>query len=255
MIYVAFAFWLFAVIFAARCIVLLWGQMVKPRVLSWLLLPGTLATELAFYLASLLSGAEFRLPTGGDKSDDGKGGLGVASGGVPYLTPLLTGLMPVLVCLAGIVLVASRFGGTVFERFALTEAAAPMNLPLLTSNTVWDLLAGQIHLLQGAWGALTAAVADWPWNAPQAWLFQYVMICLILRMAPIRRPMRPVLAGTAVVAAVIAITVRILSVGGDWLYKIWPLLSYTWATALLLMGLTLAVRGSVALARIVMGRE
>ena len=103
MIYVAFAFWLFALLFAARCIMTLWGQMVKPGVLAWILLPGTLATELAFYLASLISGAEFRLPKPGEKGDGGKGGLGVASGGVPYLTPLLTGLMPVLACLALII--------------------------------------------------------------------------------------------------------------------------------------------------------
>ncbi|MFW6155086.1 MAG: hypothetical protein ACOC95_07720 [Planctomycetota bacterium] len=254
MIYVAFAFWLFALIFAARCIVLLWGQMVKPGVLAWILLPGTLATELAFYLASLLSGAEFRLPTAGDGDGD-NGGLGVASGGVPYLTPLLTGLMPVLVCLGLIVILATRFGGAIFERFALTEAAAPMNLPLLSNATVWDLLGGQVHLLQAAWTALTGALAHWPWHAPQAWLFHYVMICLIVRMAPLRRPMRPVVFGTAAVAVMISIAVRIVSDGGNWLYDIWPLLSYTWATALLLMALTLAVRGGVALTRIVMGKE
>jgi hypothetical protein len=67
--------------------------------------------------------------------------------------------------------------------------------------------------------------------------------------------MRPVLIGTAVVAVAIIVTVKILSVGGHWLYAIWPMLSYAWATALLLMGLTLAVRGGVALARIVMGKE
>ncbi|NLF33178.1 MAG: hypothetical protein GX591_20115 [Planctomycetes bacterium] len=228
--------------------------MVKPRVLAWILLPGTLTTELAFYLASLLSGAEFRLPKSGEKAD-GKGGLGVASGGVPYLTPLLTGLMPVLACMALILVLVTRFGGAVFERFSLTQAAAPMNLPLLTSSTIWDVLIGQVHLLQGAWAAVTGVLADWPWNAPQAWLFQYLVVCLIVRMAPVRRPMRPVLFGTAVVAIVISLAVQILSVGGNWLYDIWPLLSYAWATALLLMALTLAVRGGVALTRIVMGKE
>lgn len=254
MIYVAFAFWLFALIFAARCTMKLWAQMVKPKVLSWAVLPGTLTAELAFYLGSLLSGADFRPRKLLDDTEETKTEKKPASSGVPYLTPVLTGLMPVLACMSLILLLSVELGHPVFRHFYMEDVEAPIRLPVLTGESLWGLLGSQVELMENAWAALTDSLAKWPWQNPKAWIFQYLMICLIVRMAPTRRPMRPALVGTAVVALVIAGT-AVVWTQGQWLHDIWPLLSYTWATALLLLAATLCIRGGVGLCKIVLNNE
>jgi len=257
MIYIAFAFWLFALVFAARCTMKLWAQMITPKALSWAVLPGTLATELAFYLGSLLSGADFRPRKLVDDSEDTQkdAANGPASGGVPYLTPVLTGLMPVLACMSLIFVLSTELGHPVFRHFYMADVEVPVRLPGVDGETLWGLLAGQVKLMENAWAALTDSLANMPWQNPKGWIFQYLMICLIVRMAPTRRPMRPALVGTAVVAFLIAATVAVVSSHGQWLRDVWPLLSYTWATALLLLAVTLCIRGGVSLYRIVLNNE
>ncbi len=255
MIYIAFTFWLFALLFVSRGIVKLWTGRVNPKIISWIILPGTLVAELSYYLASLLSGAEFRPRK---LVDDAEGETTADKGagkGVPYLTPLLTGLLPIVAALGLILLISSEFGHPVFASFNARGIEAPIDLPLLTEATIWDLLAGQAHLMGDAAAALGDALGQWPWDNPVAWLFEYLMICLILRLAPHRRPMRPALAAAAVVAMATAATVAIVSPQAQWLYDIWPLISYTWATALLLLMFTLCVRAVIALAEILAGKE
>jgi hypothetical protein len=251
-IYAAFAVWIFAIVFAARGTVGFWTALVKPRYLAWALLPGTLVSELGYFLACLLTGAEFQ----GRKlvdGDDGKGPGGETRGGVPYLTPLLAGLLPMAACMGLIYLFSEGLDHPTFERFRQIGQLAPQALPD-SGNAFWDFLRHQVDLLQAAWTSLTDSLDAWPWNSWKAWILQYLMICLTLRMAPSRRPMRPALAGAAVLAGLTAAVVALFSSQAKWLQAIWPVVSYTWATALLLLTVTLAAIGLVRLAMLLAGR-
>ena len=245
-----FAFWLFAIVLAARGTLKLWTGMVPPRIVAWVLLPGSLASELSYYLACLLAGAEFRpgklLDGNGDKPTSGV----AAKSGTPYLTPLLIGLLPLVVCLALILLLSYGFDHPVFRSLYFADIDATRTPPYLGEGTIWTLLIEQVRILRGMCEGLAGTLSDWPWRNWRGWLFEYLMICLVLRMAPSRRPLRPTLIGVAVMAALIAAVVAAGSPGAKWMTDIWPLLSYTWATALLLLCVTLAIRGIVSLVKI-----
>jgi len=249
-IYCAFAFWLFAIVFAARGALKLAGGMVGARVVDWIVLPGTLVAELTRYLACLLTGAEFHA----GKLVGEKQTAQTRGGGVPYLTALLTGLLPLAACMGLILLLSMGLDHPVFRSYYFARVEAPKDLPL-KFDTIWALLASQVQLMRGVCKALGNTLDNWPWKNWQGWLFQYLMICLTLRMAPNNRPLRPALAGVAIVAGLTAAVVAALSEEAVWLENLWPLLSYTWATALLLLAMALAARGLLALIAVLAGKE
>ncbi len=251
MIYCTFALWLFAIVFAARGVLKLAGDMVGARAVDWIVLPGTLVAELARYLACLLTGAEFHA---GKLVGDEQARQGRSPRGVPYLTALLTGLLPLAACMGLILLLSMGLDHPVFRSYYVAGVETPKDLPLKI-DTIWVLLASQVQLMRDVCKALGNTLDNWPWQNWRGWLFQYLMICLTLRMAPGKRPLRPTLAAVAIVAGLTAAVVAIFSEKAAWLERLWPLLSYTWATALLLLAVTLAARGLVALVAVLAGKE
>ncbi|NQU76192.1 MAG: hypothetical protein HQ546_07770 [Planctomycetes bacterium] len=254
-IYFMFAFWLFAIVFAARGALAMWGGIIKPKTVAWAILPGTLVAEMACALGCLLTGAQVRLRRLTDVPQDKPDKALDAKNGIPYLTPLLTGLLPLVACIGLIGLLSAGLGRPVFADLYMGQIDAPRDVPYLSNATVWTMLNDQVWILDGHSRALTALLKGWPWQNWRAWLFEYLMICLVLCMAPIRRPLRPTLVAVAVVAFVGAAAVAIFSAEAMWLRRLWPLLSYTWATALLVLTVTLCVRGAVGLVRILLGKE
>ena len=254
MIYCMFAFWLLAIVFAARGMLKLWGQMVKPKVVAWAVLPGTLVSEVLHMVACLLTGAEFR-PRKLLESEDDPRPVSAEKGGMKYLTPLLTAMLPLIGCMALIVLAGAQLGGDVFEGADFEDVSVTSSIPYLSEGTIWTILENQVHVLDAQFSNLGNALWSWPWMNWRSWLFVYLMICLIARMAPNGRPLRPVLAGTVVIAAVTAAVVAVLSTDEGWLHSLWPILSFTWATAATLLALTLCIRGAIGLANVLRGRE
>lgn len=253
MIYLAFAFWLFAIVLTARGILTLWAKLVKPRYLAIALIPGTLTAELGYLLGCLLSGAEVRVSHLFGKAT-GDGEESSSPKGVPYLTPVLTGMLPLAACIAMILLISTELGHPVFQSYRVNGVAAPKALPFVSGQSIWLFLEDQVHLLRDLWNALAATLNNYPWRNWKAWLFQYMLICLIVRMAPNGRPMRPALLGTAVVAGTAALGIAVGTGNAEALNSAWPLLSYVWASALGLLAMTLLIHGAFGLARMVRGR-
>lgn len=254
-LYLLFSAWLIATVLVARGALALLGSLVPIKYVSWALLPGTLLSELAYLLGCLVTGAQVRvgklIDNGdgrGDKADQAE-----ARKGVPFLTPLLTGLLPVAVCLIAIFIVSDSLDHPVFTKFYLDGIDVP-RYDNPTPDMVWDVLIDQVKLVRDSWRALSQTLRNWPWENWRGWLFEYLMICLVLRLAPARRPLRPVLLGAVVAAGIIAAAVAI-SGKTDWFKSdLWRLLSYTYATAGLLLFVALIVRGVVGLAKILAGK-
>ncbi|KPK50047.1 MAG: hypothetical protein AMK72_03060 [Planctomycetes bacterium SM23_25] len=223
MIYAAFTVYLLGIFFMALGIYRLWAEMLRPRWVSWALLPGTVVSEMAYIFGCLITGD---------------------------LGPVIAAFMSILACGAGIVIVHALLGEPVIGQFAvgadalLRPAELPRQLPTHAA-AFWDQFILQVRLLRrmaGTWLEL-----DWlNWRVP---LFVYLATCLSIRLAPVRRSLRATLAAVVVLAAIIAIVGVIWRQFDGLMGDIWPLVTYVWSSLLFLLAVSLLVRGAFGLVR------
>jgi hypothetical protein len=257
-IYAAFSVYLLGVIFAGQGVYRLWADMIKPRRVSWALLPGTVVAEMAYIFGCLITGGEIRRA----KLMSGGGGAAAprrkASGGEEaeptteaaprfrFIGPMVASFMCTVACGAGIIVARSLLGDPVIDEFAGgSRALLPYALPGST-EAFWSQLRGHLDLLRRM--SATWLELDWlDWRVP---LFVYVSVCLSIRLAPVRRSLRATLAAVVVLAGGIALVGVIWSrFDGLMRNDLWPLVTYTWSLLLFLLAVSLIVRGGVALVR------
>jgi len=259
-IYAAFATWLILALFLGYGIGWLLAGLVRPKWLNWALLPGTIVSEMAYIFGCLVTGGEVRharLMDAGDAAGNGRKGAPSgtqAGGGLKLVSPLVASLLSIAACGAGILAAHSLLGKPVIREFLLS--GAPLQMPDLprdlptTYDGLWYRLSVQVQLLRGmcdTWGRL-----KWlDWRVP---LFVYLSLCLAVRLAPPRRPVRPHLAAAAAVAGVIALIGAMSERFTTLVADLWPLLTYVWSLLLFVLVAALLVRGAVALVRVLAGR-
>ncbi|MCK4574593.1 MAG: hypothetical protein KAU36_09480, partial [candidate division Zixibacteria bacterium] len=90
------------------------------------------------------------------------------------------------------------------------------------------------------------------WRVP---LFVYLAMCLTIRLAPVRRPLRPTLAAVIVLAGLIALVGVVWKRFDGLMDNLWPLVMYVWASLLFMLWVSLMVRGGVGLARALAGKD
>jgi len=242
-IYAAFTVYLLGIFFMALGIYRLWAEMLRPRWVSWALLPGTVVSEMAYIFGCLITGGEIRRAKLMDSGSP-------PSGRRKHLGPVIAAFMSILACGAGIVIVHALLGEPVIGQFAvgadalLRPAELPRQLPTHAA-AFWDQFILQVRLLRrmaGTWLEL-----DWlNWRVP---LFVYLATCLSIRLAPVRRSLRATLAAVVVLAAIIAIVGVIWRQFDGLMGDIWPLVTYVWSSLLFLLAVSLLVRGAFGLVR------
>lgn len=262
MIYLAFSVYLLGILFVGRGIYRLWADLLRPAAVNWALLPGTIVSEMAYIFGCLITGGEVRrarlIDTGGAARGAGAEPSEPATEAAPklrYVGPLVAAFAAVVACGAGIVLVHALLGKPVISTFAygldarLGLLALPQRLPAST-DAFWDQAHTHVDLLRRM--GRTWIELDWlNWRVP---LFVYLATCLSVRLAPVRRSLR------ATLGAVVALAGLIAAVGAVWdrfdrlMEDLWPLVTYLWASLVLLLAVTLIVRGAVSLARALLAR-
>jgi len=258
-IYAAFAVWLFLALFVGAGIFRLWTALLPPRWVNIALLPGTVVSELAYIFGCLITGGEVRrakLVDGGGggkgrgkvKGDAGDGGpTSDASPGLKGLGLVLASLLAIAACGAGILLVHSLLGEPVMQKF---DARLPQDVPA-GWDAFWFHLSKQVSLLRQT--SETYGDLSWlDWRVP---LFVYLALCLSIQLAPVRRPMRPTLAAVVLIAALIALIGVLSSRFRGLIDDVWPLLTYVWSSLLLVLAVTLVIRGVVGLVNILRGKS
>jgi hypothetical protein len=252
--------WLFLILFAGAGVYKLLGRIGKPIWADWLLLPGTIVSEMAFIFGCLITGGEIRRAK--LITTDHQLGPKMVKGSesVPRLKivgPIVSAMSAIIGCMAVLVLVHNLLDSPVISDFVGhtlvppgPEAALPKDLP-----TSWDRFWGDITdqvLLLRRMGA-TLGQADWlNWRVL---LFVYLTLCLSVRLAPVSRPMRPTLAAGIVVAALIALIGAVSETFSDLVHDVWPLLTYVWASLLMMLCLVLLVEGLARLIRVLQGKH
>ncbi len=248
MLYAALTFWLLYIVLTATGVLRLWSDLVRPKIINIVLLPGTLVAQMGYLLGLLVTGSNTSNVSllGSGSSADPEQPAAPATR-VPVLGPVIVGLLPILACGAGIVL-AVRWMGVMSVRHVFAGDAA-QNLPTSLS-AFWNLLHNLVSLMESTLdGLLHCNLADW-----RMLVFLYLLVCLTVRMAPARGNMRGALGAIVVLGGLAALAGVLLQRPAVWIIDGWPILSVSAAVLSLLLLLSLVVRGAAALVRVIRQR-
>ncbi len=255
MIYAAFTFWFFVILFMGVGAYRLWGRLLRPAWVSWALLPGTLVSELAYIFGSLITGGEIRqarlMSSAGNASASAESSEPTteATPKLRVIGPVIASMIAIIACAGGILAVRTVIGQGVIAEFHVAGASLPRELPRSVPD-FWDLMERQVHLLRStshAWGELQ-------WSNWRTLLFVYLSLCLAVRLGPVRRQMRATLAAVVLLAAVIAAAGAVSTRFTNLITDIWPLVSYVYSVLLFVLVLGLAANAVAGLFRILAGK-
>lgn len=238
------------------------AKLTKPVVVNWLLLPGTIVSEMAYIFGCLITGGEIRrsklMPDGGAKGDGGAPAT-EAQPKLKFVGPMMASMLAIVACGAAIMVSHNYLGKTVIEKFVGADhqvqsvLLAPKGyhkreLPETASaamNTFWDMLHDQVTMLKRT----TNMLGELDWNSWKIPLFIYLSVCLAVRLSVASRPARPTLAAVVLIAVVIALLGLVWKDLDNLMDQVWPLLSYIWGLLLMVLVLSLLISGVVALLR------
>lgn len=261
-IYLAFTLWLLLILFAGRGVFLLLGKLIRPASASWILLPGTIVSEMAYIFGCLITGGEIRkaklLPDGGGSKDSSGEPATEATQKLKTIGPIIASIIAILACGAAIVGVNQWLGDPVMKQFLQDSrvedgfwvgSALPEKLPP-DWNAFWDDLHGQVRLMHRLFDTLRQL----KWSDWKVGLFVYLAVCFSVRLAPVGRPFRPTLIAVVLIAGTIMLVGCIFKKFQNLMTDpAWPLLTYVWTSLLILLSATLIVHGAVALVRAISG--
>ncbi|MDY6914490.1 MAG: hypothetical protein SVT52_08560 [Planctomycetota bacterium] len=266
MIYAAFTFWLVLILFTGIGVYRLWTSLLKPLWVNWALLPGTVVSEMAYIFGCLITGGEIRRAklidtprraTSRRASAAGEDDAGTeATPKLKIIGPIIAALVAIVGCGAGILVAHALLGEPVIQEFVtgggLIPSAVQLPQKLPTGwDALWQQIEQQIHLLRRmaeTWGRMN-------WLNWRVGIFVYLAACLSIRLAPVRRPIRPTLAAVLAIAAVIAVIAAASRSFKGLMKDLWPLLTYIWTSLLFLLVITLLIYGLVLLVRVLVDKS
>jgi len=249
----AFAFWLLLIVFMALGTHRLLEQFGKGRYVDWLLLPGVLVAEMAYVFGCLITGAEVRsaslFPTG-----TGRAAMTQTTPRIKVAGPIMAALIAMAGCVATIVVLHGLLGEPIIRDFIADESGLiPKVGPDLsgqlptTAEEFWAFPGRQVQLVRKMYE--TCLAANWlNWRVP---LFVYLGLCLSIRLGPARRPVRPTLGAAVLGAIVLAVVQQASAAWADRINGLWLLLTYIWASLLLVLLLVALLRGCVYLVTVI----
>jgi hypothetical protein len=252
MIYAAMTFWLLVIVLTAWGVHRLWGGMVKPKVFNTALLPGTLVAQLGHVVGLLVTGATISNTTliKNDESGDPEATPNPEPR-IPVVGPVIIGMLPILACALGIFFLARYLGGPILTNMYSKGVAVPAPVMPTTMAGIWQLLRDQITLVESMVAAITSAdLTDW-----KVWLFLYLLICLSIRIAPFRGYLRGSVAAIILLGIAAAMLSRLFGMADPRVQSAWATMNLTVGTLLLLLMISLLVRGAIGLVRILRDDE
>lgn len=249
MVYAAITFWLLVTVLTAWGVRSLWSGLIKARVFNTILLPGTLVAQLGHVLGLLITGATISNTT---LIKDDESGAPQATPNpkprIPVIGPVIIGMLPILACGTAILLLARYLGGSIIAEMNTTAVSGtlPTSIPAF-----WAMLRDQITLVE----SFVAAAAGADFAAWQTWVFLYLLICLTVRIAPIHGYLRGALGAIIILGIGAAVVARFFDVADPRVLEGWAVVNLTVATLLLLLIVSLLVRGGVSLAQLLSTSE
>jgi len=252
----ALAFWLLLILFTAIGVYRLGELFGKGKLIDWLLLPGTIVGELAYVFGCLITGAEVRgarlFPSG-----RGQASMTQATPAIKVIGPLLAAAIALVCGIGAIVATHRMLDEPVIREFIVDDtsiipsvgANLAGQLPT-TSQEFWDLPVAQVKLVRKMYQTLLTI--NWGnWRVP---LFVYIALCLSVRLAPIRRPVRPALGAAVLAPGIVALAQLAGANLASGIEGLWFLLTYIWASLLLALIVLALIRGGIYLVNVLRGK-
>ena len=257
-IYLAFIVWFVLILLMGLGVHRLLVSLFPARYVAWVLLPGTLVSELAYVVGSLVTGGQVRrLSLFGSRSRGAGGETSAEASPHPKLGALgsvLAGMLALMACVGALVGLWVGLGEPVLKDFYVHVnrvglAELPRSLPD-SWRGFWGLLGDQVGLLRRS----TETIRLLDWSDWRAWVFVYVASCIVFRMVPVRKELRWYLAGVVVAAGIVAV-IGAVAGGFGVIADLWPLLNFLYAVALLWLAVWLLVHAVVWLVRVLAGKD
>ncbi|UCG33213.1 MAG: hypothetical protein JSU68_01000 [Phycisphaerales bacterium] len=246
MIYAAMTGWLLVIIFTAWGVHRLWTGLIPPRVVNSALLPGTFVAQVGRVLGLLATGGT--IDSTALVKDDGSAEPQAPADPrtrIPVLGPIIVALLPLVACGAAIYLVASWLGRETV--LALGQNPVAEQLPVSLA-AVFQLLRDGLSQAEN----LGRVVIQSDFGAWQTWMFVYLAICFTVRMAPLEGNLRGAIGATVLLGLLAALVGGLSPAGLEAVVSGWPILSFSVTALLLLLLISLAMRGLVGLVRLLM---
>jgi hypothetical protein len=245
MLYAALTFWLLIIVFTAWGVRKLWSGLIQPKVFNSVLLPGTLIGLLGHVLGLLVTGATIRETT--LFKDDETGDPETTSNPkpkIPIIGHVVIGLLPLLACGAGVYITAKYLGGSTVAK--INDEIVGPSLPT-TFTGFWQLLRDQITLMESTTVAIaTADFGNWKNVA-----FVYLLICLAVRMAPFPGNLRGALGAIVLLGIGGGVASSLFDIADPRVQTGWSVLNLTVAVLLVLLFVSLIIRGLTGLVYVV----
>lgn len=243
MLYVAMTLWLMMIVLSAWGVYRLLSEMVRPRIINMLLLPGTLVAQLGHVVGLLVTGATINDTTLYKDDENGEpSATQNAQPRIPIVGHMIVGSLPLLACVLALIPAAHYLGQGILA--AMGNTAVATTLPT-SSAAIWNLLHSQISIAESLVNATTGALpGSW-----KLWLFLYLMICLTVRMAPLPGNLRGSLGAIALLGLVCALVGLLTDAMPRYIHAGWQTLTLTVATLTILLMVTAMARGSLWLVK------
>jgi len=242
-IYLAASVWLSLVVLLAWGIRHVCGGLVGPRAINLALLPGTLLSQLGCIVAVLLtggSGADVSFL--GEDADADEAQQQGDTGHVPFFRSLLVGLLPMVLVGTALGVVLMGPGAHLLGEVSPDHVA--IGLPVEASG-FWTQLRHLVTLAEETMLALEQP----DWNQGATWLLMYLIVSFVVQLAPSPRYVHGRFYAIVAFGGLAALAGTLLPGVGDMLALAWSQLAFILGLLLLLMMLSLLVRGSVAVIR------
>lgn len=244
MLYAALTFWLLTVVFTAWGVRKLWSGMIQPKVFNSVLLPGTLIGLLGHVLGLLVTGATIRETTLFKDESGEPETTADPKPRIPVIGHVIIGLLPLLACGAGVYFTAKYLCEPTVSH--INDDVVGPRLPTSLGG-FWQLLRDQITLVESTVAAIGSAnYRDWKTIA-----FLYLLICLVVRMAPFPGNLRGALGAILILGIGGGVASSVFDLADPRVQAGWSVLNLTVAVLLLLLFASLILRGITGLVSVV----
>ena len=154
--YAAFTLWIFLIVFLGLGAYRLLARTLGSLWVNWILLPGTIVSQMAYIFGCLITAGEIRrakiVPTSTKSSAEGDGEPKTESTAkLKIIGPIVASLMTIVACAGGILIANALLGGPVMDEFRRTAlvggAELSKQLPCCRDD-VWVQIDRQVRLLR-----------------------------------------------------------------------------------------------------------
>ncbi len=249
MIYAAASLWLLVVTLLAWGVLSLWSPLAQPKAIDLFLWPGTALAKFGRIVGLLITGAKVVRGAAPGGSADGGGQTGPEwQPKLPVIGPVIVALGPMLALGGVFYLVVARLGMPVASSLPIDKVSTTVPSTLAA---FWDQLRALVTLSEGTLNALfSTGGALW-----KSALLAYLASALTIRLAPTPGNVRGHVAAVVLLGVAAALAGTIYESLPSVILGAWPLLAFAVGLLLLLLIVSLLVRGVVSSARLILSAD